>query len=113
MRTAIAAHKLLPKGLYLESLSIGAGRVSISAASATRRSRCPLCGGGSSRVPSHYSRAVSDLPWHGISVELKVRARRFFCEEASFERKSFCERLPEVAALFMRRGEKLSEEQKE
>ena len=104
MRTAIAAHELLPEGLYLENLSIGAGRVSISAASGTRRSRCPLCGRGSSRVHSRYTRTLSDLPWHGISVELEVRARRFFCEEASCERKIFCERLPDVAARARKTG---------
>ena len=42
MRTAIAAHELLPEGLYLETLSIGTGRVSISASSGTRRCVCPL-----------------------------------------------------------------------
>ena len=104
MRTAIAAHGLLPKGLYLESLSIRAGRVIISVASRTRGSRCPLCGRGSLRVHSHYLRKVSDLPWHGISVELEVRARRFFCEEASCERKIFCERLPDVAARSRKTG---------
>jgi hypothetical protein len=45
--------------------------VSISVASGTRRSRCPLCGRDSSRVHSRYLRTVSDLPWHGISVELE------------------------------------------
>ena len=104
MRTAIAAHELLPEGVYLENLSIGAGRVSISAASRTRRSRCPLCGRGSSRVHSGYTRTLSDLPWHGISVELEVRARRFLCEEASCERKIFCERLPDVAARARKTG---------
>src|SRR5829696_6139086 len=98
MRTAIEADKLLPEGLYLESLSIGTGRVSIRVSSGKRRSRCPLCGRGSSRVHSRYSRTVSDLPWHGSSVELEVRARRFFCDEASCERRIFCERLPDVAA---------------
>ena len=98
MRTAIATHELLPKGLDLESLSIETGRVSICVSSGTRRSVCPLCGRVSSRVHSRYDRAVSDLPWHGISVELEVRARRFFCDEPSCERKIFCERLPEVAA---------------
>ncbi len=98
MRTAIAPHELLPKGLDLESLSIETGRVSISVSSGTRRSVCPLCARASSRVHSCYARTVSDLPWHGISVELEVRARRFFCDEPSCERKIFCERLPEVAA---------------
>src|SRR5215218_5814914 len=98
MRTAIAAHELLPEGLCLETLSIQTRRVSIRVSSGTRRSRCPVCGRGSSRVHSRYSRTVSDLPWHGVSVELEVRARRFFCDEPSCERRIFCERLPEVAA---------------
>jgi transposase len=98
MRTTIATHELLPKGLDLESLRIETGRVSISVSSGTRRSVCPLCGRASSRVHSRYARTVSDLPWHGISVELEVRARRFFCDEPSCEQMIFCERLPEVAA---------------
>jgi transposase len=98
MRTAIASHELLPKGLDLQSLSIETGRVSICVSSGMRRSVCPLCGRASSRVHSRYARTVSDLPWHGISVELEVLAKRFFCDEASCERRIFCERLPEVAA---------------
>ena len=69
MRTAIAPHELLPKGLEVQTLRIETGRVSIGVASATRRSVCPLCGRTSSRVHSRYARTVSDLPWHGISVE--------------------------------------------
>ena len=98
MRTAIAPHQLLPKGLELRSLTFETERVSIHVSSGTGRSVCPLCSRDSSRVHSRYDRTVSDLPWHGISVELKVRARRFFCDESSCERKIFCERLPEVAA---------------
>ncbi len=98
MRTVIATHELLPKGLHLETLSIETGRVSIRVASGASSSRCPTCGRGSSRVHSRYSRTVSDLPWHGISVGLEVRARRFFCDEGSCERRIFCERLPDVAA---------------
>jgi hypothetical protein len=98
MRTAIAPHELLPKGLDLQSLSIETGRASICVSSGARRSVCPLCGRASSRVHSRYLRTVSDLPWHGISVELEVLARRFFYDEASCERKIFCERLEEVAA---------------
>lgn len=98
MRTAIAPHELLPEGLCLESLSIGTERVGIRVASEASRSHCPVCGLVSSRVHSRYSRTVSDLPWHGISVTLEVRARRFFCDEASCERRIFCERLPEIAA---------------
>lgn len=97
MRTVIADHELLPKGLKLESLSIETGHVSISVGSDSRRSPCPLCGHRSARVHSRYLRTVSDLSWHGISVTLEVCARRFFCDEASCERRIFCERLPEIA----------------
>ena len=97
MRTVIAAHELLPGGLRLESLSIDAGRVTISVSSGSGRCVCPVCGRGFPRTHSRYSRAVSDLSWHGISVELEVRARRFFCDEVSCERRIFCERLPEIA----------------
>ena len=97
-RTAIAAHELLPEGLYLESPSVETGRVGIRVASGANRPRCPVCGIVSSRTHSRYLRTVSDLPWRGISVELEVRARRFFCDEPSCERSIFCERLPDVAA---------------
>jgi transposase len=98
MRTTIATHELLPEGLQLESLGIKTGHVSICVSSGSRSCVCPLCRRDSSRVHSHYTRTVSDLPWHGISVEREVRARRFFCDEASCERHIFCERLPDVAA---------------
>src|SRR5215211_2141167 len=98
MRIANAPRELLPEGLYLASLSIGTERVGIRVASEASRSRCPVCGLVSSRVHSRYWRTVSDLPWHGISVTLEVRARRFFCDEASCGRRIFCERLPEIAA---------------
>ena len=98
MRTVIATHELLPKGLRLESLGIETGRVSISVGSDSTRCACPLCGHVSSRAHSLYHRTVSDLPWHGICVTLKVRARRFFCDQPSCERRIFCERLPDVAA---------------
>ena len=99
MRTVIATHELLPKGLRLESLGIETGRVSISVGSDSTRCACPLCGHVSSRAHSLYHRTVSDLPWHGICVTLKVRARRFFCDQPSCERRIFCERLPDVGKV--------------
>jgi transposase len=62
----------------------------------------------SERVHSHYERTVCDLPWRGISVTLKVRSRRFFCENRECERSIFCERLPEIAA-HARKTERLEE----
>ncbi len=104
VRTAITTHELLPEGLRLEGLSVETGRVGIRVASGASSSRCPVCGRGSSRAHSSYSRTVSDLPWHGVSVEIEVRARRFFCDEASCERRIFCGRLPKIAARARKTG---------
>lgn len=98
MRTVVEAHELLPRGLRLESMGIETGHVSIRVSSGTRSCICPSCGHGSSRTHSRYWRTVSDLPWHGISVTLKVRARRLFCDVGSCEKQIFCERLPEISA---------------
>jgi transposase len=98
MRTVVAGHELLPKGLQLEGLSLETGRASIRARSGATRCVCPVCGHCSSRVHSRYLRTVSDLPWHGTRVTFEIRARRFFCDEPSCERRIFCERLPEIAA---------------
>ena len=55
MRTVVAVHELLPKGLHLESLSFKAGRVSISVASGASRSRCSVCDRSSSRAQAATS----------------------------------------------------------
>ena len=72
--------------------------MTVSASSGAARARCPVCSQPSSCVHSRYSREVSDLHWHGTTVTIKVRVRRFFCDESSCERKIFCGRLPDVAA---------------
>jgi hypothetical protein len=65
---------------------------------------CPVCGSRSERVHSRYTRTASDLPWRGIAVTLKVRARKFFCDRRSCEREIFCERLEEIAARARKTG---------
>src|SRR3712207_7450309 len=55
---------------------------------------CPLCGGVSSSVHSHYQRAPTDLPWAGHPVRLILCVRRFFCKVPSCARRIFTERLP-------------------
>ena len=95
-------------GLEIEGWSAEDGRVALRVAPTRPRARCPSCGGRSGRVHSRYRRTVADLPRHGVPVTLSVRARRFFCDEASCERRIFCERLPDVAA-HARKTERLEE----
>ncbi len=72
------------------------------------RARCPLCSRQSKRVHSRYVRVISDLPWQGIPVKLRLRVRRFFCDNPGCERKIFTERLPTVVAPHARRTLRLN-----
>ena len=67
----------------------------------------PACGERSARVHSRYTRTLADLPWQGIPVTIRLRVRRFFCEEANCHRAIFAERLPGLAAHYARRTERL------
>jgi transposase len=42
---------------------------------------CSTCGTPARRVQSRYVRTLADLPWHGVAVRLRLRLRRFFCDQ--------------------------------
>lgn len=69
---------------------------------------CPRCGKHSVRVHSWYERRLADLPWQGMSVLLTWRTRKFFCSAVDCLQKIFTERLPEVAAPYARRTQRLN-----
>ncbi len=95
---AITDPALVPKGLELERLVVDRSGVMIFVSSVVPSTCCPECGRSFRRIHSRYSRKVTDLPWHGVPVTLRLRVRRFFCDEPSCKKGTFCERLPEVAA---------------
>ena len=68
-----------------------------------RRSSCPLCNKYGNRIHSHYVRSLADLPISGKSVQLQLRARRFFCRNKSCPRKVFTERFSEDILPYARR----------
>ena len=72
-------------------------------------SQCPLCTTPGRRVHSRYTRTLADLPWHGVSVRIKLRVRRFFCESDLCPRRIFAERLPEVAEPYARKTKRLAD----
>ena len=71
--------------------------------------RCPDCGKRSHSLHSHYQRHLQDLPWQGLAVRLRLKARRFRCRNPACSRKIFVERLPQVAAVYGRQTERLQE----
>jgi transposase len=70
---------------------------------------CPGCGRASSRRHSYYMRALADLPWNGMRVQIRLRTRKFFCDARSCSRRIFTERLPRTAASYARCTLRLSE----
>ena len=69
---------------------------------------CPSCGTVSRRVHSHRARVLRDLPWQGRPVLLRLRARRFRCIRPDCSRRTFTERLGDVAGLHARRTARVS-----
>ena len=71
-----------------------AARIMLRVTSRQSAGLCPCCAASTSRVHSHYTRALTDLPWAHYRVRLQLSVRKFFCDNASCSRRIFTERLP-------------------
>ena len=98
---------LIPAALEVVQVLPAPDRITILTAPKPSSSACPLCSAVSSRVHSHYTCTLADLPWQGRAVTVQVRARRFRCGRAGCSRQVFAERLPEVAPSWARRTTRL------
>ena len=107
----MAADPLLPDAsvLRLECVQVTPVQVTIMVVATVPTGNCPLCGRLSDRIHSRYLRILTDLPWHGRAVRLRVQARKFFCDTADCPRRIFVERLPKVAEVFSRATYRLAE----
>jgi len=63
---------------------------------------CPLCDTPARRIHSRYTRTLADLPWAEYRVHLQLRVRKWFCPNPRCVRCIFTERLPTVAAPWVR-----------
>lgn len=64
----------------------------------TAGARCPGCGSWSGRVHGSYLRFPADLPVAGRRVVLRLRVRRFTCEDVSCGRRTFVEQVAGLQA---------------
>src|SRR5215210_2527112 len=96
-----------PKLLNLIDVRATENAITLDARTASRVARCPACATRSARVHSHYTRMLADLPWQGIPVNVRVRVRRYFCDQKACNRVIFAEPLPGIAARYGRRTERL------
>jgi transposase len=93
----------LPAHLRLEQIEMTPQALILSLAIETVEAPCPLCQHVSSRVHSHYTRTLQDLPCAGKALRLLVQVRRFFCQNPVCTRKIFAERLPGLTQVYARR----------
>jgi DNA-directed RNA polymerase subunit N (RpoN/RPB10) len=83
--------------------------VRIEASAVTSEAACPGCGRVSSRAHSRYVRRLSDAAVGGQEVLLRLRVRRFFCDNRECARKTFAEQIPDLTVRYGRRTMLLTE----
>jgi transposase len=102
-----------PVDLKLEDLLNESDILTLLLTSSRSTQACPDCAQNSSRVHSHYSRWLADLPCQGRAVRLCLKVRRFFCKNPVCARQTFAEQFPDLALAYARRtlrqGKTLSE----
>ena len=98
-----------PSAIRLDCIRPSLDRVTLVIKTTRAQAECPRCHQPSTRVHSYYNRNVADLPWHGVAVNLHLRARRFRCQNSLCTRRIFCERLPNVVAPYARKTMRLNE----
>lgn len=99
----------LPEGLEVTTIEVIDGVLTISAVSTQPSVCCPLCSSVGTRVHSHYTRTIADLPCAGQPVHLLVQVRKFFCDSRTCPRKIFAERITPFARPWARVTTRLSE----
>src|SRR5436190_2400273 len=98
-----------PEAIRLEKIVQHASSLTLVVRAKRAQAACPRCLRPSTRVHSYYTRKVADLPWHGVSVRLELRTRRFRCKNSLCTKRIFCERLPRVVAHYARKTVRMDE----
>ena len=98
--------------LHVDACNCGHDQIQIELSVAGTTAPCPKCAQCSARVHSHYTRKCADLPWVGLTVQIQLTVRRFFCDNPTCERRTFAEQVPEFLAPSARRTQRLSTAQR-
>jgi transposase len=69
---------------------------------------CPVCVHPATRAHNWYTRRLADVPWQGLAVCLRLRTRRWFCDNPDCARQIFTERLPTIARPHAQRTPRLA-----
>ena len=83
--------------LQIETMAMTERGMTLDVAVTTSQALCPTCTQPSTHIHSDYRRTLADLPWATTPVQLHLRVRRFWCETPHCARRTFTERVPQVA----------------
>lgn len=95
--------------LYVQQVHSHEDRVTFEAQTTSASAVYPDCGHRSQRIHSRYVRTLKDVAYGTQSTCLLLRCRRFFCDSAECARKTFSERLPDLAAPYAHTTQRLDE----
>jgi transposase len=98
-----------PSAIHLEQIIQHPSSLTLVVKATRTEVDCPRCHRPSTRVHSYYIRKVADPPWHGVAVQLNLRARRFRCKNNLCTMRIFCERLLLVVARYGRKTVRMNE----
>ena len=98
-----------PTAIEIEKFISQDDSITVIAHSIQPVASCPQCGLSSGSLKGYYLRRLADLPWHGVTVGLELKVRKFRCRNDFCPQKVFCERLPKVANLYARRTKRLTD----
>src|SRR2546426_6754973 len=94
--------------LYIETVDMAECGMTLEVAVTTSQALCPTCTQPSTHIHSDYRRTLADVPWATTPVQLHLRVRRFWCETPHCTRRTFTERVPQVAACSARATTRLT-----
>lgn len=96
---------ILPSNLQLKAHTIypEPGLLCINTSACQKYSACPICRKRSNRIHSRYLRTLLDLPISGHLARVKLKARKYFCDNAVCPRKVFTERFDYEIRPYYRR----------
>ena len=84
-------------GFEIQHIASSETLLTITAYALTPTSVCPSCSQASTHVHSYYTRSPQDMPISGRRVHLVLRVRRFRCLNPQCRKRTFVERLPNLA----------------
>ncbi|WP_367127836.1 transposase family protein [Saccharothrix sp. HUAS TT1] len=96
---------LLPHlaGVKVERVERSSSGVRVRACTKVKSAPCPSCGARSGRVHSRYDRKPDDAPVAGRPVVLRLRVRRFFCDDQGCSVGTFAEQVDGLTIGYTRR----------